>query len=80
LEEEVTPSEEEATSSGSIYSCLICGVLDEEDIRSSPPSLWCRKCGKELKLEPIPSCPTHRAIDVTDILTSPPVPRSLGHG
>jgi hypothetical protein len=67
--------EEEAMPSGSIYSCLIHGPLDEEDIRSSLPDLWCRECDSKLELEPIPSCPTHGAIDVADILTSPPGPR-----
>ena len=68
--------EEEAMPSGSIYSCPIHGPLYKEDIRSSPPSLWCRKCDSELELEPIPSCPTHGPLDVADILTSPPAPRS----
>jgi hypothetical protein len=68
--------EEEPGDSGPIYSCSIHGALDEEDIRRSPPSLWCRKCGKELVLGPIPSCPTHGEIDVADILTSSPVPRA----
>ena len=68
--------EEEAMPSGSIYSCPIHGPLYKEDIRRSPPSLWCRKCDSELELEPIPSCPTHGPLDVADILTSPPAPRS----
>ena len=68
--------EEEASSSGPIYSCPIHGALDEEDICSSPPNLWCRKCGSKLELELIPSCPTHGEIGEEDILTSPPAPRS----
>lgn len=68
--------EEEAMPSGPVYSCLVHGPLDEEDIRSSPPDLWCRKCGSKLELEPIPSCPAHGPLDEADILTSPPAPRS----
>jgi hypothetical protein len=64
--------DEELMSSGSIYSCPNHGALDDEDICSSPPRLWCGICGKDLELKRIPSCPTHGEIDVTDILTSPP--------
>jgi hypothetical protein len=64
-------------SSGPIPSCPNHGAIDEDDILTSPPSLWCRKCGSMLEVEARrPSCPNHGALHEEDILTSAPPLRS----